>query len=835
MTKEEAVYFVIQRRIVNALQGFTASKVPQFKPIGIGIHPAGIFMIIAPTSAEDLVVITKLQEVIRGATGITDPRTFKGRITIGYFINPIDPQDIGKFEDYLIRLDGYVKERSDSRIFELPSIQVIHFADLDHLPTVENGSFAWLDSGEGIQESVVEGYEIVVEEAMQMEEVGSGSVLGLIDTMAEQKIGVGDEITVLGMKLHRKHKKGSRIGEPYTDRIIRQEFRDAVKLGLIKETDRKDEKGRVIYEILIAPLTREQRARLPGDIRKDLDRGHKTFNDLSLERMADIRRRIVVTSKFSPGIETIPSSSNMFREVVDRGLITPKQLQELIDKDDFLITSMRVSMYMEMVQKGVGKKRALEIAKGVMRSLHGEECEMMAAADLMKDGSDYAIGGKVGGTSYRFSSVKKDGSIEHEGTKKEWKQETGQEAKVLSLEEIAVSLTEGIIEAIDKNPSLSPKDAIKVGISLPGQTENAEDWGRISGYGKTCPNIPSLKDQDLSDLIEEKLRERGYGNTEVFLINDSYARLKGELSKNGTLGQSGYDSGTSVIGGTGVNASMAEYGEIVTDDGALAELGNTVVASEGFNPSEDSFINNAYKWKGRYPSDEELSRQGLQRAEVLFNGAGLAELANMFGFSIPGHPSDLPEATEAARRGDPKALEFIELYGRIVGKYLASLNLENKGYERAWANHTTLVSSIFEKFARGVGVLTQRIEKENQAASLAAEVTPALFDGRNLFDDDVLDRDRLGEMNGLIGGLAGNQIPVVLVASQAQEEQLRQAFGGARDIVYIVLDEAVLEVEVINEYEKILILYDAAFQKDGFLILAPEILDKHKPVSDDLA
>ena len=393
------------------------------------------------------------------------------------------------------------------------------------------------------------------------------------------------------------------------------------------------------------------------------------------------------------------------RKIMETDLldVSPEILSGLIAPNDLLITSIRISAYQEMVDRGVPQDRAFQIAKGIMRSLFDEDCELMASASLVEQGEGNAIGVKVGGTSFKAAVVEPSGQIIAKGNKREWKTLTGKEAKDLSAEQVADLLSEGVIEIIGQHQELKSQGKINIGISLPGQTENAEGWGKIASFGSKTPNVP-FYNTALSDMIEARLAQAGFDNVKVSLMNDSFARLMGELSQNGTLGRNGWRSGTTVISGTGVNASMAVEGRPFTDERALTELGNVVVAPLRYDPLKDGFQNQAYIRRGLIPRDDELARDGLQRLEVLINGAGLADLARLFGFSIPGHESALPDAEGAALEGDEKALKLIEIYGRIVGKGLASIASEQNGYERMWAEHTVLVSGVFEKFARSVSV-----------------------------------------------------------------------------------------------------------------------------------
>jgi len=393
------------------------------------------------------------------------------------------------------------------------------------------------------------------------------------------------------------------------------------------------------------------------------------------------------------------------RKIMETDLlnVNPEILSALVAPSDLLITSIRVSAYQEMMDRGVPQDRALQIAKGIMRSLFDEDCELMASASLVEPGEGSAIGVKVGGTSFKAAVVEPSGQIVAKSDKREWKTLTGKEAKDMSAEQVADLLSEGIIEIIEQHQELKSQGKINIGISLPGQTENTEGWGKIASFGSKTPNVP-FYNTALSDMIEARLAQAGFDNVKVSLMNDSFARLMGELSQNGTLGRNGWRSGTTVISGTGVNASMAVEGKPFTDEHALTELGNVVVAPLQYDPLKDSFQNQAYVRRGLIPRDDELATEGLQRFEVLINGTGLADLARLFGFSIPGHESALPDAEKEALKNDKKALKLIEIYGRIVGRGLASITSEQNGYEQMWAEHTVLVSGVFERFARSVGV-----------------------------------------------------------------------------------------------------------------------------------
>ena len=150
ISKEAATYIVVEGRIKAALQNFNASKIPRFKPTGIaafpprGIGGASVLSInVEPETAEDLAVVTKLQDAIKDATGINNFGEFKGHVTIGYFINPMIGSAFEEFKDYIRKLDKDIKDHANKLAFDLPSIEVSSFTDMNSYFTVEDGSFAW--------------------------------------------------------------------------------------------------------------------------------------------------------------------------------------------------------------------------------------------------------------------------------------------------------------------------------------------------------------------------------------------------------------------------------------------------------------------------------------------------------------------------------------------------------------------------------------------------------------------------------------------------------------------------------------------------------------------
>jgi FkbH-like protein len=153
--RKEITYEVVVRRITEALRTFTASKVPEFVPTGIAAFPPHftpdktvLTLNIAPKSAEDLAALTKMQDAIEKATGIRNFVTFKGHITLGYFVNDattVGHQKIDEFKEFVRQLDEEVRREIESDkqgyVFTLPQIELSYFEDMDSFPAIE--VFSW--------------------------------------------------------------------------------------------------------------------------------------------------------------------------------------------------------------------------------------------------------------------------------------------------------------------------------------------------------------------------------------------------------------------------------------------------------------------------------------------------------------------------------------------------------------------------------------------------------------------------------------------------------------------------------------------------------------------
>jgi len=155
----QAAYEVIARRIVKALQGFSASRAPVFKPIGIAAFPPhsvtddedvplgkGLLIFnMGPKDAEDLAIITKMQDAIRDATGIKNFGAFKAHMTLGYFVNEAIGSTLKRLKEFTTDLDNDIRNIADNEEYEftMESIEVSYFNDMDSFPSI--ASFSWTD------------------------------------------------------------------------------------------------------------------------------------------------------------------------------------------------------------------------------------------------------------------------------------------------------------------------------------------------------------------------------------------------------------------------------------------------------------------------------------------------------------------------------------------------------------------------------------------------------------------------------------------------------------------------------------------------------------------
>ncbi|MFC1666338.1 NUDIX domain-containing protein [Candidatus Omnitrophota bacterium] len=75
-------------------------------------------------------------------------------------------------------------------------------------------------------------------------------------------------------------------------------------------------------------------------------------------------------------------------------------------------------------------------------------------------------------------------------------------------------------------------------------------------------------------------------------------------------------------------------------------------------------------------------------------------------------------------------------------------------------------------------------------ASTVVEVTPVLFNGTRLFKEDVLtDEEGLREVEAQIEQLDSDEVPVILIYSEAQRAEIAKRIQVSNKVVYIVIDE----------------------------------------------
>jgi len=451
--------------------------------------------------------------------------------------------------------------------------------------------------------------------------------------------------------------------------------------------------------------------------------------------LAKVEENRMQKLKWDPKTRETIAGYDMFRDAAEVQL-TPEDLLSIIDKHDLFITSIRLSMCREMVLAGIPKEAALNISIGVARSiLSGKQCELMAAADLVKGKDDLAIGGALGGTSWIFGITDKNGKLDLVGDGKEKKFKTitgGKDGKDLTVDELVNLIVAGIAEAMEAGKEVfSRQKAVKIGISMPGQTENT-----IGGWGKTIyesPNLPFKGNTKLAELLERGVKAKTGIDVEVYLKNDGLAALDGERSPLGTFGKNNWDSGLRIILGTGIGGAGFEN-DRPSEDRVLVEFGHNIVTTrKGFNPLRGSFkyIGDACKESRGFFNDNQLAEKDLRDFEAFAGGENLYALAvNMFSLTTrgEGHRTDLPEATMHAREEYADALQLVQLYGITVGKAVAAMVIGSKSDKR-WQDHIILGSTIGERFARGAivpEVILDQIQKQIELKNLHKPVTWSL-------------------------------------------------------------------------------------------------------------
>ncbi len=117
-----------------------------------------------------------------------------------------------------------------------------------------------------------------------------GSLLGLMETFADLGLKPGEKITINDIIPERKKQDGTL----YSRTTVSREFKDAVALDLLRLTGNKIKNSNE-YEVLKS-FTREQLSRLPGHIRKKLNRGR-----IRSDEIEELRRIFIAETLMGQG------------------------------------------------------------------------------------------------------------------------------------------------------------------------------------------------------------------------------------------------------------------------------------------------------------------------------------------------------------------------------------------------------------------------------------------------------------------------------------------------------------------------------------------------------
>ncbi len=148
--REQATYEVITMKTYNALKRFTAERAPVFRPSKILIsrppcEPSAILLGMEPKTAEDLAIVTRVQDAIKDETGITNTVTFKAHVTLGYIVNSIYDSE-ASFDAFMRHVDDLNRFIASKRDlpeceFSSPQMELCYLDDLDNYYPVS--TFEW--------------------------------------------------------------------------------------------------------------------------------------------------------------------------------------------------------------------------------------------------------------------------------------------------------------------------------------------------------------------------------------------------------------------------------------------------------------------------------------------------------------------------------------------------------------------------------------------------------------------------------------------------------------------------------------------------------------------
>ncbi|MCX5678999.1 MAG: UTP--glucose-1-phosphate uridylyltransferase [Candidatus Omnitrophica bacterium] len=150
---EQATYEILTKKVDKILKDFKADRAPVFKPcnIAISMPPCGPFAVLLsmePKTAEDLAIVTKIQDAIRDETGIENTGAVKVHITLGYIVNSIykDEKVFGEFMRHITELDAYIRGKGalPEHEFTSPQMELSYLDNLDNYKPIS--TFGWIGS-----------------------------------------------------------------------------------------------------------------------------------------------------------------------------------------------------------------------------------------------------------------------------------------------------------------------------------------------------------------------------------------------------------------------------------------------------------------------------------------------------------------------------------------------------------------------------------------------------------------------------------------------------------------------------------------------------------------
>ncbi len=246
-----------------------------------------------------------------------------------------------------------------------------------------------------------------------------------------------------------------------------------------------------------------------------------------------------------------------------------------------------------------------------------------------------AIGVDIGGTNTKYGIVSTEGVVLFENSIST--------SDFNQVEELANYIFNSIQESKLKLNKDITINAIGIG---------APNANHLSGYIEYAPNLKWKKLVPIVNIFKEVF------STPTFLTNDANVVAIGEMSFG--IAKNIKDFIVITLG-TGLGSAIVSDGQLIYGhDGFAGELGHTTI-----------FDHNARECScGKYGCLEAyVSSQGMRRSsfEIMCNSNTHSELRDISFNNIT--PKIIHQA---AKRGDPIAIQTFEMTGDILGKFLAN-------------------------------------------------------------------------------------------------------------------------------------------------------------------